>query len=134
MNCPKCKSIMVVLELNEVEIDNCLECGGIWLDSGELELLLDDPESKNILLSSFKIDNSSREKPLKCPICSKKMDKILYGNADDKTVLVDKCKNDHGIWFDEGELEKMASMSHTTQSKKVLELLNDMFGHKLKSN
>ncbi len=40
MNCPVCKEPMIVLELDEVEIDHCISCGGIWLDAGELELLI----------------------------------------------------------------------------------------------
>ena len=39
MDCPACKEPLIVLELNEVEIDNCVSCGGIWLDKGELERL-----------------------------------------------------------------------------------------------
>jgi hypothetical protein len=124
---------MVVLELDEVEIDNCLECGGIWLDAGELELLIEDEKEKDLLLTSFKVDSRTKEKPIKCPMCSKKMEKILYGNENNKDVLVDKCKFNHGIWFDSGELQSLARMSSTHHSKKVLNLLNDMFGHKLKS-
>ena len=37
MDCPVCKSAMITMELTEVEIDHCLDCGGIWLDAGELE-------------------------------------------------------------------------------------------------
>ena len=37
MDCPVCKqSAMITLELNEVEIDYCMQCEGIWLDAGEL--------------------------------------------------------------------------------------------------
>jgi Zn-finger nucleic acid-binding protein len=43
MNCPTCKSAMITLELAEVEVDHCVHCGGIWLDTGELEVLMDDP-------------------------------------------------------------------------------------------
>ena len=46
MNCPVCKNPMVVLELDQIEIDHCLHCGGIWLDAGELELLLETEEDK----------------------------------------------------------------------------------------
>ena len=42
MDCPVCKDAMIVMELNEVEIDHCLSCSGIWLDAGELELLLEE--------------------------------------------------------------------------------------------
>ena len=37
--CPACKKPMVSFEFEGVEIDRCLECGGTWLDAGELELL-----------------------------------------------------------------------------------------------
>ena len=34
--CPKCKEPMVVFELEGIEIDHCVSCGGTWLDAGEL--------------------------------------------------------------------------------------------------
>ena len=37
MDCPVCKeSAMITLELDDVEIDYCTQCEGIWLDAGEL--------------------------------------------------------------------------------------------------
>ena len=75
MDCPVCKSAMITLELAEVEIDYCTDCSGIWLDSGELELLLGDEKQSKKLLKSFKIDEKSTEKPRRCPICLKKMQK-----------------------------------------------------------
>ena len=39
MDCPACKEAMITLELEEVEIDYCPDCGGIWLDAGELGVL-----------------------------------------------------------------------------------------------
>ena len=43
---------MLVLELQQIEIDYCQECEGIWLDAGELELLLDDITESNKLLKN----------------------------------------------------------------------------------
>ena len=63
MNCPVCKNEpMVVLELRGVEIDYCLKCKGIWLDKGELELLLEGFESSRDVLTSFDLDKKSKEK------------------------------------------------------------------------
>jgi len=39
MLCPVCAKEMLVLEFELVEIDHCVECGGVWLDSGELGLI-----------------------------------------------------------------------------------------------
>jgi Zn-finger nucleic acid-binding protein len=40
-NCPKCDDIVMMRHFfstkKEVEIDECPNCGGIWLDAGELE-------------------------------------------------------------------------------------------------
>ena len=64
MDCPVCKNAMITLELQEVEIDHCTDCGGIWLDAGELEMLLGEPQKATLLLNSFKTDNNSNEKSL----------------------------------------------------------------------
>ena len=32
---------MIVLELNQIEVDHCTRCGGVWLDAEEMDLLLD---------------------------------------------------------------------------------------------
>ena len=77
VDCPLCKNAMIVLELQEVEVDYCTACGGIWLDAGELELLLGDSQNAQHLLDSFKIDPDCAEKRRKCPICLKKMQKII---------------------------------------------------------
>ena len=39
MKCPKCGSDLQEINYQNVMIDRCNECKGIWLDSGELELL-----------------------------------------------------------------------------------------------
>lgn len=39
MKCPKCGSNLEEIVHEEIMIDRCPECKGIWLDKGELELL-----------------------------------------------------------------------------------------------
>jgi Zn-finger nucleic acid-binding protein len=41
MTCPKCGGDMRRYERNSVDIDQCTECRGIFLDRGELERLVD---------------------------------------------------------------------------------------------
>ena len=38
--CPKCQAPMRVMERNGVTVERCTECGGIFLDRGELERLM----------------------------------------------------------------------------------------------
>ena len=37
MQCPRCDGSLKELKVEEVTIDTCDKCGGVWLDSGELE-------------------------------------------------------------------------------------------------
>jgi len=39
--CPRCKDYMKKLKKNDVIIDVCKKCGGMWVDAGELEKLAD---------------------------------------------------------------------------------------------
>lgn len=39
MSCPRCDGKLEVSKFEDVEIDTCDKCGGVWLDSGELEQL-----------------------------------------------------------------------------------------------
>ena len=126
MKCPVCKEPMIVLELNEVEIDYCPSCGGIWLDGGELELLIEDESEREKILSSFIAESNNLERTYKCPICSKKMDKVHVGR--NKEVLIDKCPANDGLWFDKGELKEVIELADG--ENKVVELLNDLFGSK----
>ncbi|HKY43232.1 MAG TPA: zf-TFIIB domain-containing protein [Pyrinomonadaceae bacterium] len=39
MRCPRCDGSLSESRFEEVLIDTCDKCGGVWLDSGELEQL-----------------------------------------------------------------------------------------------
>jgi Zn-finger nucleic acid-binding protein len=39
MQCPRCDGKLLENKFEEVVIDTCEKCGGVWLDSGELEQL-----------------------------------------------------------------------------------------------
>ena len=126
MNCPVCKDPMVVLELDEVEIDYCISCRGVWLDAGELDLLLGDSGGRDAFLSSFKTEGSTSERPRKCPICTKKMKKVLCGEP--ALIRIDRCARGDGVWLDEGELEAILKLASFGEDDRVLSLLRDMFG------
>ena len=127
MDCPVCKNAMITLELEDVEIDHCTDCGGIWLDAGELELLMGEPAGARELLSSFKVDISCPEKPRKCPICDKKMNKIAVG-VSTPAILIDKCPREDGLWLDKGELQNIFDKAKLDEDNKIQKLLADMFG------
>jgi Zn-finger nucleic acid-binding protein len=128
VKCPGCRYALIVLEIEEVEIDHCLACGGVWLDAGELELLLATSANKNELMATLAADVEGKERSIRCPICSKKLDKILVGK--DREVRLDKCPEDHGLWFDQGELLDVLRMGVFSPDDRVYRLLHEVFGSK----
>ena len=126
MDCPVCRSAMIVLEIEEVEIDYCTDCAGIWLDAGELEVLLEDSEQAAKVLASFR-PTESEEAPRKCPICLKKMEKVLVGETDGKRELIDRCPKGHGLWFDGGELQQILKMGQFDNEGRVQHILGELF-------
>jgi Zn-finger nucleic acid-binding protein len=127
MDCPACRNPMITLELADVEVDHCVNCGGIWLDSGELELLFDDPAKAKRLIESFVEHKSGAERPRKCPICRRKMAKIVVGQST-PPLLIDKCRRSDGLWFDKHELEDILSRAELDENNRIQEVLADMFG------
>ncbi|MEJ2633826.1 MAG: zf-TFIIB domain-containing protein [Calditrichia bacterium] len=101
MNCPVCKKTMIILEFDQVEVDYCPSCQGVWLDQGELELLLQNHE-RALDLSDIP---GSKKGERRCPRCTKKMRK---GNFPGTQVEVDICPRDNGLWLDKGELAQIA--------------------------
>ncbi|MFZ2656857.1 MAG: zf-TFIIB domain-containing protein [Victivallales bacterium] len=129
MLCPVCDTEMLILEFNKIEIDFCSLCSGVWLDEGELELLL-QPDSANavaVLMADLKKSDRPDGKR-KCPVCRKTMNPVEL--SIEPVVEIDKCRYNHGLWFDKGELDQI--MSSTGASGKLSSFLNSVF--KKKSN
>ncbi len=135
MICPVCKDDMIVVEHNEIELDYCTSCNGVWFDSGELELLLESagldgpqPFLDDIFNSP---EASSSEKKRRCPIGGRKMRKITIGEGDE--ILVDICQEGHGLWFDGGEVEQLIRLLAGKSSResgiqqKVISFLGEVF-------
>jgi Zn-finger nucleic acid-binding protein len=117
MICPACKNDMIVVEYNNIELDYCNDCHGVWFDSTELELLLKSMslDSGSLLLNDIlnSPEAMSREKKRKCPICRRKMKKTTVGEYPG--VLVDVCPQGNGLWFDGGELAQL--LKHLTKKQ-----------------
>jgi uncharacterized protein len=126
MDCPRCLDPMIVLELKSVEVDYCPECGGVWLDEGELEVLLGNAKEKESVLQSLRTMEGRQEEQGKCPVCAKKMEKVQCG-SEGKTVVVDRCPQLHGLWFDKGELDDVLRMGALDKKGLTVNLLKDMF-------
>ncbi|MBC8274740.1 MAG: zf-TFIIB domain-containing protein [Chloroflexi bacterium] len=135
MICPACKEDMIVVEYNNIELDYCNDCHGVWFDSTELELLLQSMslDSQNLLLDDIlkSPEAMTQEKKRKCPICGQKMKKTIIGKHPG--LLVDICPQEHGLWFDGGEVAQL--LKHLTgkqlagqdSQQQVISFLGEVF-------
>lgn len=128
MNCPHCTTeVLLAIEYDQVEIDYCAVCGGIWLDSGEIELLFGDAAAAQDFLSiGSHAEVPAREKPRICPECDVTMTKEATESAP--PVIFDHCPNGDGLWFDRGELHSVLKHSDAFGDRpEVWSLLKNIF-------
>ena len=135
MDCPACKGVMVIVEHERIELDYCTECAGIWFDHGELDLLLNrlDLDGSSFDMEAILVLPGKRvaEAPRSCPVCRKKMKKVVIGS--DPEVLIDVCPRGDGIWFDGGEVSHLIKQiaenkqAPTGSQQQVLKFLGEVF-------
>ncbi len=107
MICPTCHHVMIVVEHEQIELDYCPNCSGVWFDSGELELMLERMALEQNLTADILAspEAETTEKRRRCPICGRKMRKVTVG--EDPEVLIDVCPIGDGLWFDGGEVVQL---------------------------
>lgn len=54
MKCPKCGGDMKEIDLENIKVDKCGACGGIYFDAGEVEMLLQAKQPKGLLERLFR--------------------------------------------------------------------------------
>lgn len=109
MDCPRCKLTLRETEYEGVRADLCDNCWGIWLDSGELEQVVDtramqfsDEERRQFAELRGPAGATVREEPAPCPRCGRVMEQIHSDVA--VNLVIDRCP-DHGVWLDTGEIK-----------------------------
>lgn len=112
MKCTACENgTLVETKYEGVTVDRCQACQGVWLDNGELEIIINTKEkvfskqlTKETISNAFMGIPASDRIDRACPKCQKKMQTINYGV--DTGIIIDKC-SEHGVWLDTHELEKI---------------------------
>lgn len=134
MICPVCAKDTLIVEFNNIELDYCPKCGGVWFDSGELELLLETTglgSTERFLEDAARLPEANvSEKKHRCPVCLRKMSKIYID--DKKEIVTDICRGGHGVWFDGGEVAALVKSlaekaPEKAESRQVLGFIGEMF-------
>ena len=101
LQCPKCRQGMEEVTLDNVTIDRCTHCQGLWFDADEAYLLKSIPGSEKLDAG----DSTEGEKwdsrvDINCPRCGKSMEKSA--DPKQKHIWYEMCR-DHGMFMDAGE-------------------------------
>jgi len=107
MMCPVCNEAMLAYEWEGIEIDGCALCGGVWLDAGEVEIIAElagvDRGAVSEPLAHAKGPAHARRR---CPRCREMLRTVTVGAGHG--VGLDSCPEQHGLWFDRGEVQAYA--------------------------
>lgn len=105
MRCPRQFSAQLESKLLlGVEVDQCPECTGIWLDAGELLPIL-GAMAPVAALERHEETCAEDEAPMRCPRCGAVA--VLLATPP---VKVNMCSACQGLWLDALELETLSAL------------------------
>ena len=105
-NCIKCETAMVPKMVEDVEVDYCPACRGLWLDRDEIRELAEKSEAVLAELREL-VQGEETAKPAPstvkppCPACGNKLTLAVFGS-----IYMEHCSACDGIYLDRGELDK----------------------------
>ena len=123
MECPRCQAVLSEIMLDEIVLDRCSQCGGIWFDFAEFERIL-SRESRVIqaLLPEGGTTEPEEAHELPCPRCNGTL--IRMGAPTGPTSYYG-CLTCYGRWLDGNEIERMLGRSLAIKFEKLFQELLD---------
>ena len=110
MRCPKCRADMELLEIEDVQIDRCSECRGLWFHAGEEEKLRDRK-----IATALDVGDETTGKEhntvddYQCPRCGGEMLRMV--DPKQRHIWFERCAGFYGSYFDAGEFADLSTRS-----------------------
>ena len=108
MQCPKCSGNMQVVTVDDIDVDRCTRCEGIWFDLREhdhlkekhaaMEIDTGDPEQG---------ERYDEQRDIICPRCDVKIIKLKFPGQD---INYEQCGQCGGVFLDAGEFTEWAGL------------------------
>ena len=123
MQCPKCLGNMKSLLFNEVEVDRCTNCFGLFFDHLEKETLKKMEGSQELDVGDEFLGATYNEiLDVPCPKCKTKMDHVLH--TDPFEIKFECCPDCKGAFFDAGEFRDYLEEEIYEQFQDIVDQLN----------
>ncbi|KPK61177.1 MAG: hypothetical protein AMJ59_01620 [Gammaproteobacteria bacterium SG8_31] len=102
MQCPKCAHDMEKVNFENVEVDRCKLCKGIWFDVLEHETLKKMKGSEIVDIGDSNVGELfNKEDQVDCPVCHVSMIRLV--DKDQPHIWYEGCPVCYGVFFDAGE-------------------------------
>ncbi|KPJ52362.1 MAG: hypothetical protein AMS16_06440 [Planctomycetes bacterium DG_58] len=119
MECPKCGADMEKVTYQEIQVDRCTRCKGIWFDMLEAEQLKRLKGSEDIDTGDPKLGKVfSKVEKINCPVCHTQMIRMV--DLDQPHIWYEACTVCYGLFFDAGEFRDY-------KEETVLDFFKDLF-------
>ena len=106
--CPRCKTDLRSIHVQEIRLDECERCEGVWVDVDTFEAICANKENQAAVLKRLdeilKHPEPIRVQYVPCPVCEQLMNRNNFAKVSG--IVIDTCKN-HGVWFDAEELPQI---------------------------
>ncbi len=110
MRCPKCRSDMEQITIDDIEVDRCSRCHGLWFDDGELGALRNKRAAAALDIGDVKVGKQQNTiEHYRCPRCAGEMNRLA--DPIQKHIWFEQCDSCRGSFFDAGELTDLATLS-----------------------
>ena len=96
---------LVATRVQDIEVDRCQACGGIWFDNHELIPLLHERIADLAALRGKSTPPGVNQKHGQCPRDSSGL--IRVSSVLGRSVILDTCPECRGIWLDGGEFDAL---------------------------
>jgi uncharacterized protein len=124
MRCVKCEGELVMVRIDDVDVDQCDRCAGIWFDAHELERVL-RREHVEPLLGRGPVHAGDDDRRGRCPRC--KGEGVLVRVASPRAgIHVDTCAICGGKWLDGGEIDVLARKTFKDTMRRLLDWVLDL--------
>ncbi len=122
MNCPKCQAAMEPVTFDEVTVDRCTNCKGIFFDATESRQLKHKKGAESIDTGDTRVGRQmDKITDIECPRCKTKMIRMV--DVDQHHIDYEACTVCFGIFLDAGEFKDLKNFT-------ISDYLKGLFHHK----
>lgn len=120
MECPKCSGALQPVVQDNIEVDRCVQCGGLWFDMLEVDRLRKAKGSATAIdTGDAEVGEQKNEQgKIECPRCHTPMIRMV--DMQQHHIWYESCSVCYGKWFDAGEFKDL-------QQQSVVDFFRDLF-------